>query len=246
MTYEVGIARRDGSVDGWVFGLPGCRSIGGSVDEVRELLPAAIGEFQAWLAWHGEQSLAEEGTDFEFVEDVSSNAEFCFEADRQPLQAGGVAMVIEWLRFAQRDLADRARFLPATVLNWKPPASAVKIDQIYPDVRTINDMLSHVVSALNFHLSGVGDLTKRLPAPEGPLALDAAFDLAAARLRALNAEELAGEVYRRSTPRGESEWSARKALRRVLNHVRFHTREIEQRLCWLTLGVPEVLPVSRE
>jgi len=35
-------------------------------------------------------------------------------------------------------------------------------------------------------------------------------------------------------------------IRRTIMHKRFHTREIEQRLCWLALGVPEVLPANRE
>jgi hypothetical protein len=38
----------------------------------------------------------------------------------------------------------------------------------------------------------------------------------------------------------------RKVMRRIISHKRFHTREIEQRLAWLTLGVPEVLPQNRE
>jgi len=35
-------------------------------------------------------------------------------------------------------------------------------------------------------------------------------------------------------------------MRRIISHKRFHTREIEQRRSWLTLGVPEVLPQNRE
>ena len=38
-TYRVGITRRpEGSVDGWVFDLPGCRAVGGSLAETETLL----------------------------------------------------------------------------------------------------------------------------------------------------------------------------------------------------------------
>jgi hypothetical protein len=53
-------------------------------------------------------------------------------------------------------------------------------------------------------------------------------------------------MFRHSTQRGEAFWTARKVIRRIMAHKRFHTREIEQRLAWLTLGVPEVLPQNRE
>jgi hypothetical protein len=33
-------------------------------------------------------------------------------------------------------------------------------------------------------------------------------------------------------------WTARKVIRRVISHERFHTAEIRQRLSWLVIGLP--------
>lgn len=246
LPYRVGITLRDGSVDGWVFDLPGCRAIGGSREEVMALLPVVIADHAAWLTVHGES--VQPGTAFEVMEEVSAPpriTEFCFEADRSPLQDEDLARALRHLLFAQEDLTALAGPLPDAVLDWKPPASAVKIDAIYPDVRSIREMLQHVAAALSFHLRGVGTVAERVPEPLRQ-DLAASFETAVARLQALDAEERAGTLYRRSGPRGDSEWTAAKAIRRIVNHVRFHTREVQQRLCWLTLGVPEVLPASRE
>ena len=110
----------------------------------------------------------------------------------------------------------------------------------------MRDMVDHVGAAMSFHVRGVGDVAQRVQSPPGQPNLLTAFDTTVGRLRALNAEERAGTVYKTTGPRGEAEWTARKAIRRILNHQRFHTREIQQRLAWLTLGVPEILPASRE
>jgi hypothetical protein len=38
----------------------------------------------------------------------------------------------------------------------------------------------------------------------------------------------------------------RKVLRRTISHERFHTKEIEQRLAWLLLGVPDFSRARKE
>ena len=67
------------------------------------------------------------------------------------------------------------------------------------------------------------------------------------RLRTLSDEELS-RVFRprRSWQEGSEMWTVRKVLRRIVGHEHFHTAEIQQRLTWLLLGVPEfVNPGSR-
>src|SRR5581483_5187081 len=132
------------------------------------------------------------------------------------------------------------------VLDWKPPASAVKIDAIFPDVRSIREMMQHVATALSFHIAGIGDVVTRVPSPADRFNLQGAYEVTVKRLAALTDEERSGKAYVLKTARGETEWTARKSLRRIINHQRFHTKEIEQRLSWLLLGVPDVLPVARE
>ena len=51
-----------------------------------------------------------------------------------------------------------------------------------------------------------------------------------------------GRVFTRRLPwqaEGEERWAPRKVVRRVISHERFHTAEIQQRLAWVLVGVPE-------
>ena len=234
----------DGAGSVWVFDLPGCRAVGPSVDEAKALLPVVVAEHLSWLRGHGEKIT--DDADFDYVEDVDLRGEFVFKADKAPISADELETAVRHIAYAQRDLVMIAKPLPDAVREWKPPASSVKIDAIFPDVRTMNDMLAHLaVVESNYYLGGLRDGEVQAVSTDAP----DAFDLeqsTATRLRELDEDVLSGRVYTRTTPRGESNWSARKVIRRIVAHKRFHTREIEQRLCWLTLGVPEILPVNRE
>jgi hypothetical protein len=233
-------------VDAWVFDLPGCRAIGGSVEEALGLLPAVIGDHVAWLDGHGEVTRDAFPFDYKVVEQVESTAEFVFEADMRPMNLDDIETAARLVGFAHDDLVALVRPLPDVVLDWRVPPSAVKIDNIFPDVRSMRDMVDHVGAAMSFHIRGVGEVAGRVPSPAGTPNLFTAYETNIARLRAFNEEERSGRVYRSSSPRGEAEWTARKSLRRIVNHQRFHTREVMQRLAWLTLGIPEFLPASRE
>jgi len=107
-------------------------------------------------------------------------------------------------------------------------------------------MTQHVATALTFHIAGIGDVIARVPSPQDRNNLQGAYEVTMKRLAALTEEERSGKGYMLKTARGETEWTARKSLRRIINHQRFHTREIEQRLSWILLGVPDVLPVAKE
>jgi hypothetical protein len=120
----------------------------------------------------------------------------------------------------------------------------VRADERVPDARTIREMLEHAAGAETYFLRNITE-----PPPSQPPAAVRGFETGReatiAHFRALELPD-SGRVFRRQGPRGEAEWSARKVLRRIINHQRFHAREVEQRLCWLALGVPEVIPASRE
>jgi len=245
-SYRIGLTIRDDAVDGWVFDLPGCRAIGGSVDEVLGLLPAVVADHVLWLSQHGNKAGEAPSFDFKVVEEVRSNAEFVFEADKEAVTRDDIEATVRYVTYAHEDLMALTQPMNDALLSWKVPPSAVKIDDRFPDVRSIRDMVAHVGAAMSFHIRGVGDVANRVRSPEGEPNLTTAYETAVARLRALNDEESSGTVYGATGPRGEAEWTARKAFRRIVNHQRFHTREVQQRLAWLTLGVPEFLPASRE
>jgi predicted RNase H-like HicB family nuclease len=241
--YRVSIAKRpDGGADAWVVDLPGCRAAAGSLKDALALLPVVVGDHLAWLAGHGEPVSPDAAFEFEVADEADFAGDVTFESDRTPLSREELNRAIDHAGYAHADLLERLAKLPDVVLDWVPPASAVKIDQIFPDVRSMRDMLEHLNGVeANFYVGSLSDE----PVTVTPPMLSELHELTAKRLHALPEESL-GRVFKRTTPRGEMEWTARKAVRRIINHKRFHTREIEQRLSWLTLGVPEILPQNRE
>jgi hypothetical protein len=245
-TYRVAIARREGNVDGWVLELQGCRAIGSSMDEVHSLLPVVTAEYVSWLRGHGETP--EEATSFDVVEEVEPGAgDFAFEADKQTLTEPELDACMRLMSYAHQDLLMLVESLSAVLLDWKPPASSVRIDATYPDVRTIREMIDHVRTVEpSFYVRSVTEPDGAIGAPPAPPELTDVHDLSESALRSLSAGDRS-RVFERPNSRGAiGLWTARKVIRRAINHKRFHTREIEQRLCWLTLGLPEVLPLSRE
>ncbi len=243
MKYRVAIAKRpDGSADAWVADLPGCRAAAGSLRDAMDLLPVVAGEHLAWLAGHGEPFDAAALFDHEVVEETEARGEFTFAFDREAMSRDELETAIRHAGHAHADLMARLSTLPDVVLDWVPPASSVKIDQIFPDVRSIRMMLDHLATVeANYYIGGLGD------EPGEPIepSLAELHESSQGRLRALSDDSL-GRLYTRTSPRGEMQWTARKVMRRIVSHKRFHTKEIEQRVSWLTLGVPEVLPQNRE
>jgi predicted RNase H-like HicB family nuclease len=245
MKYRVAIAKRpDGSADAWVADLPGCRAAAGSVSGAMELLPVVVGEHLAWLAGYGEPVDPAAPFEPEMVEETEARGEFTFAFDREAMSRDEMETAIRHAGYAHADLMNRLAGLPDVVLDWVPPASSVKIDAIFPDVRSIRMMLEHLTTVqANYY---IGSLSVPPADPRSPT-LAELQETSAARLRALSDEAL-GRLYKRVNQRSgaEMEWTARKVMRRIIGHTRFHTKEIEQRVSWLALGVPEVLPQNRE
>ena len=246
-THRVALHIRPTSVDAWLVDLPGCRAIGRDRDEAIGLAPVVVAEYLAWLRGHGEQVDPDAPMDIEVVEEVAADAEFCFAADGEPFSRSELEANLARSEYAFADLTALATTLPDSVLDWRPPASAVRIDNIYPDVRSIREMLAHASGSGAFFARNLGEPDAWTP--PAPDANDAGALRRAGieRLRSLSDADRTS-VFSRPDPRrgGEAQWSARKVVRRLINHERFHTKEIEQRLAWLLLALPEVMPVSRE
>jgi hypothetical protein len=253
--YRVGLVKGIGSmsleaggVEAIVFDLPGCQCSGPDESAVRSLLPVVIAEHLAWLDQHGDVTRDAFPFAIEVVEavDIAEMAEvaageFCFEDDLRPATAGAVETAMRRMAFARQDLLDIVRPLPDAVLDWEPPVEAMgKVDEWARDVRSIRGVLNHIASAEGYYARNIGS-DRGAPQSEADR-----FDLfgqrqrALVRLRGLTEGELAAE-YKHRQPWQESgyeHWTVRKALRRFIAHERFHTREIEQRLAWLLLGLP--------
>ena len=176
------------------------------------------------------------------VEETEARGEYTFAFDREAMTRDEMETAIRHAGYAHADLMTVLNGLPDVVLDWVPPASSVKIDQIFPDVRSMRMMLEHLGTVeANYYIGSLADE----PGERIEVSLPELHASSETRLRALPDETL-GRLFTRTGPRGEMQWTARKVMRRIISHKRFHTREIEQRRSWLTLGVPEMLPQNRE
>ncbi len=242
MKYRVGL------VDiglAWVLDLPGVVVGGESLLEIEAMLPVVIAEHLAWLRGHGEVVAEADGWEIEERHDSRSHAsvggEFCFSADQEPLPQHELDQLIRRVEFARADLLGEVASLPDTLLDWTPPASAMKsVDHWAPEVRSIRDIIKHVLQLEVYYLDGLRDgpakgIFERVSDPS----TERQRTLAA--LRELTDEERS-RSYRPVRP-GRSvpdEWTTRKVVRRIISHDRAHAAEIRQRLTWLLLGVPRI------
>jgi len=245
MTFRVGIGTFADRVAGSVFDLPGCDVGAASSEELHALLSLSIAEHTLWRARHGEPVPSDGTPGLEIVEVIdaatsgAADGEFCFAGDLVPVTPDELERAVRHMGFARDDLRAITRDLPGTLLDWRPPASAMsRIDEWRPEVRTIREILQDIASAEFYYRTGLTDA----PPPDPDALL---FDLDVQRERlvaALYAVPAAhrGRVFRPKRPWQNSpeHWTMRKVLRRVIGHERFHTKEIEQRLAWLLVGVP--------
>lgn len=235
-----------GRLIGVVFDLPGCSYAGSGRDDVTRGLELAAAEYGRWLQQHGDR----ETVDYiriQVVEDVDADAaegvegEFVFDDDRRFLTDIEIERALRLMAFAREDLITTLEGLDDTILDWRPPDAAMgRIDPWKPHALTIREVVEDLTSAESYYRTGLRD---------GPVAdeLGAAIaDLASHRertvevLQALSDDERR-RVYapQRSWQTGSERWTARKVVRRIIAHERFHTAEIKQRLAWILVGVPQ-------
>jgi hypothetical protein len=245
MTHTVGIGQFEGRVEATVFTLPGCGATAVTEAALLSLLPLSIAEFTWWLETHGDAPDTSSGFDIleriDAAQTGAADGEFAYASDREPASDNEIERALRWLAFARDDLTALTVTLPDAILDWRPPDSAMaRIDPWKPHALTIREILADIVGAEGYYRSGIS------AAPEANGAAELANatrerERTIARLHGLAAADRSRlfRVRRPWQPEGTAEeWTARKAIRRMLSHERFHTKEIEQRLAWLLLGIP--------
>lgn len=221
-------------VRAWAPALPGCFCEAPSEGEALVRMPAAIGEYLAWLRCHGEDVSQDGSYEVEIIERVETppgRSEPCFDADRVPASEEDIETAIRRMGYARDDLLALVSPLPDVVLDWQPA----------PEKWSIRQILAHIASADGYYR------TSLLAKQPTPTPNDERFDLALQRERAIAhlrslTTELRAKVYRPNWAWREDEdeeWPVRKALRRFIYHERFHTRDIQQTLAWLLTGGPD-------
>jgi hypothetical protein len=240
--HSIGLVRYDGFAHAWALDLPGCVAGAPDLDALRGPLDVALAEHVAWLRHHGMD--AESDGAWRITEEVDGMAlaatggEWCFDADKQPLDERELRSMLDAAGFTRDDLRAAVDGLPDALLDWDPPVKVVHADPWAPEARTIRGLVRHVLQLEIYYRGSLRDG----PAPG---IFEAVGDPHSEHrtTRTLFEEmtpEARSRVYRPVHPsRKEPEdWTARKALRRLISHERAHTAEIWQRRAWMVVGVP--------
>jgi uncharacterized damage-inducible protein DinB/predicted RNase H-like HicB family nuclease len=223
----------DGRCMAHVLELPGCTVRAPIRDEALRRLPDAIRDYHAWLRRHGEPAPPdEEPVEIEVVGESTGFGPFdpgdaaaLFPPDRGAVNYEGMEHHFRLMAHTRADLLALVQALPDEVLDW----------QSDPQSFSIRRLLRHVGNAEEWYVS-------RLVPPETlPLEWEHDEELpifeflemerrtALARLRQLSDEERSGVICPTHwTQHPEEPWTARKALRRFLEHEREHTAQVRE------------------
>ncbi|MBE3584509.1 MAG: DinB family protein [Limnochordaceae bacterium] len=210
-------------------------------------LSAAIAEHLRWLAMHGHWQAVDgsPGTAvpdtprWRIAQEVPVNGNFesgddvgFYEPDSLPLSSAEVEHYLGIARSARDDLLALARALPTGALDWRYDSRS----------RTIRSILDHVAYAELWYITRVIDdpalangmppqieaVDRRMDASNDPLArLVMVREEFERFFRGLDTERLSRAVVPTWFCQIQTEqWTARKALRRAIEHEREHTRSV--------------------
>jgi predicted RNase H-like HicB family nuclease/uncharacterized damage-inducible protein DinB len=223
----------DGRCLAHVLDLPGLVVRAQTAKEALGLLPKAIDEYHAWLQQHGEPvtlstgaieiDVAGESVGFGPFERRSAAA--LFPPDKEAVAPEEMERTFRLMAHSRADLLALVRDLPDRVLDWKPDAKAL----------SIRGLLRHVGNAEEWYVS-------RLVPPETlppewaddedvPIFEFLEMERASAveRLRQLTEGERSNIFYPTGwTDHPREPWTARKVLRRFLEHEREHTWQVRE------------------
>lgn len=251
--------------------LPGCIAPGKNRKDAIAKTPKAIREYFAWLKRHGEKVRVPKKVALR-VAGLSRDGPFTpgdraalFKPDRAPLSREEMVTYFRRATYSRADLLALVRGLPNDVLDWKPEEDSMSIRRI----------LRHIGNAEEWYVSRIVKPETLPPEWKGDDELSIFKFLAMERrtvlrrLRQLTDDERSGVFYpKRWTEHPDEPWTARKALRRLLEHEREHLDHIREvlvawraelvahlaaeraRLFWTVLGVDDATlttqPVAEE
>lgn len=214
-----------------VLDLLGCIARGTTTGEALEATPGAIRDFLRFLQRHGDRVDPEAEFSTAIAEHVmegpwlgDGNPEPGFAPDFEPLTLEEQGALLDRLGWLRDDLLEMISSIPPDQLLAEPEGRG----------RPIIKIVDHIADAQGAYLrAGLGPAPELAPAlravrqgPETmPAALSHLWALSMARLRAMSEKERT-----RTVRRGQKTWSARRALRRMLEHDWEHLVEIRERL----------------
>jgi len=223
----------DGRSMAHILDLPGCTAIGGTQEEALARLETAAEEYHLWLNSHGDYAVGpEEPGELKVVEVVEGaapltpgDAAALFSPEREPLDDATFARSMRLMAYARADLT--------VLVN-----SLLEDDQdrvADPKGITIHSLLDHIANAEEWYISRLGaadhpyhvEMNERFEEADIRVRLIAVREMAVRRLAVLTPEERTAVFTRAEyTDHPQEEWTARKVLRRFVEHEREHTAQI--------------------
>jgi len=218
--------------------LPGCIARANSQKAALAALPDVIRAYHVWLRQHGEDvpqpaepiTLHIVETNTGFVPFWRGSRAALFAPDRVPVSRDEMELYFRRAGYSRDDLLALVHGLSDEMLDWKANETTMSIHEI----------LRHIGNAEEWYVSRLVN-PETLPPEWGhdknlPIFefLDMERRTAFERLRLLTDRELADvfcPTYYTNHP--EELWTARKALRRFLEHEREHIAHIREVLCMM-------------
>jgi predicted RNase H-like HicB family nuclease/uncharacterized damage-inducible protein DinB len=220
----------DGRCLAHVPALPGCIVLASTRAEALERLPEAIRDHHAWLRRHGEDApLPDEPVTFEIAGESVGSGPFdpgdpaaLLPPDRDPLGCEEMEQLFRLMAHSRTDLLMLVEGLSDELLDWQPA----------PEAFTLRSLLRHIGNVEEWYVSRLvspetlppeWEEDERLPLFEF---LEMERRTVVARLRQLSAEERSAVYHPTSwTDHPDEAWTARKALRRAVEHERQHATQ---------------------
>lgn len=215
-----------------VLDLLGCIAQGPTTEAALESTPEAIRTYLRFLERHGE-AVRPDGA-INTVVDVhitkgtwlgNGDPTPGFASDFKPLSTQNRSIYLQRLAWMQVDLLELIRDETQEQLRLEPKGGG----------RSVHHILQHMAESqavyLRYLVGPVNGLSESLKAvqDEGPdslpLTLSAVWDITNARLESLTDDE-----RKQLIPHGQVMWSARRCMRRMLEHGWEHLLEISERL----------------
>ena len=211
-----------------------------SREEMAHRLPGAIRAHLGWLASHGESVASDPHPTYRIVEEVAMAGNFesgddvgIFRPDFMPVTDPEIERYLRIAGYAHEDLLALVESLDDAVLDW------VRDERTRP----IRKVIRHIVGAELWYMGRIIDDPDRVPLPEVIADADRRIDATDDQIERVRIVWLAFQRWTRSLTsdlRGRvtvptwwthiagERWTARKMLRRCIEHCREHTRSIEQ------------------
>lgn len=212
-----------------VFDLLGCFARDKTTESALEITPDAIRSYLALLRRHGEDvpepsqafqvRVAEHITQGQFL--GMGSPTIIFAPDREPLTAEELERYLRWLDWVTEEL-----------LGLVSQLSEDELAAPYPGGRSIKEILQHVWQAEQWYVKNLGGLEKVKKTANVLEKLGLVRAAIRHRFQNLTQEERS-KVFLAPGPFGPAEdnaWTARKSLRRCLEHQWEHLNEVASRL----------------